>query len=57
MYNNNNNNNNLTDDVRLFNSTTYNCRSPGALPKTCKKWGGGRRWNCFAKMEEGFFYI
>jgi len=29
----------LADGARIFNCTKHSCRSLGALPKTCKKWG------------------
>jgi len=38
----------LADGARVFNCTKHSCRSPGALPKTCKKIGG-HRWRFFAK--------
>jgi len=31
--------------LQVFNCTKHNCRSLGALPKPCKKWG--RRWIFF----------
>ena len=38
----------LADGATVFNCTKHSCRSPGTLPKTCKKIGG-RRWIFFAK--------
>jgi len=44
----------LADGARVFNCTKHSCRSLGALPKTCKKFGG-RRWKFLAKSAETCF--
>ena len=43
----------LKNGATLLNSTTYNCRPPGALPNTCKKIGG-HRWKFCARRAEIF---